>query len=264
MNYSIKPNDPLFREAVATPLSEDELAFYLRMAWKALYKEEINTQQLCILWCHTSLEIGRGKFIFNNNFGNIKRKEGVTYTSYKCNEIINGKTQWFEPYHPQTFFQHWDTATGGAKAYLQFLNKKRYQAALAALKEGNIIKYCAKLKEGGYFTADLNYYTNLMLKLNKSFDKKSEHFMKFVPGNYVPETAAVPDSLPPTIREPGAQKAKEPEEAVITLPSAPSKQYTPLEYTPKNEIEIKENKSFKLTFIEFIYKILSLIFKLKK
>ena len=184
MDYKERPSDSLFRDCVPTTLTEEELAFYLRQAWKEIYNAEVTKQQLCILWCHTSLEVGRGKFIYNNNFGNIKRREGQPYTSYKCNEILNGKAHWFEPYHPQTFFQSWDSPVEGAKAYLQFLNKKRYQPALQALKEGSIEKYCAKLKEGGYFTADLNYYTNLMVKLSKSFDKKSEIFMTFIPESY--------------------------------------------------------------------------------
>ena len=261
MDYSQKPNDPLFRDAIQTPLSEDELAFYLRMAWKEIYNEEINKQQLCILWCHTSLEIGRGKFIFNNNFGNIKRKEGVTYTSYKCNEILNGKTQWFEPYHPQTFFQHWDTATEGAKAYLQFLNKKRYQPALAALKEGDISKYCFKLKEGGYFTADLTYYTNLMIKLAKSFEKKSDQFMTFVPDNYQ-EIKKDEDEIE-VILEEDTIKADEPEIEVVveekphtTLPSQPN------DINSSSQIEIPKNSKLPSVEVELRPSLFEKIIKL--
>ena len=272
MDYEKKPSDPLFRDAIPTPLSEDDLAFYLRMAWKELYNEDIKKEQLCILWCHTSLEIGRGKFIFNNNFGNIKRKEGVTYTSYKCNEIINGKTQWFEPYHPQTFFQHWDTATEGAKAYLQFLNKKRYQLALAALREGNISKYCAKLKEGGYITADLNYYTNLMLKLAKSFDKKSEQFMTFIPKDYKPLTnsekidSALEDHESASQAKDSKESKIKDEKAITTLPSAPNdpseQAATIIPKDPKiPSIEVNQRQSIFQIIIKFLIKFLNIFFK---
>lgn len=266
MDYKQRPNDPLFRECVSTTLTEEELSFYLRQAWKEIYNVEATKQQLCILWCHTSLEVGRGKFIYNNNFGNIKRREGQPYTSYKCNEILNGKTHWFEPYHPQTFFQSWDSAVEGAKAYLQFLNRKRYQPALAALKEGNIEKYCAKLKEGGYFTADLNYYTNLMVKLSKSFDKKSDHFMSFIPENYEIEISLdeEPTSLPPTVREPSLKPELSPSaesnQATTTLPSSPRVSDESSE-SQVSQIEVSRPKN---KFIETFLQIVSLIFKLFK
>lgn len=263
MDYKERPNDPLFRDCVHTALTEDELAFYLRQAWKEIYNVDVTKQQLCILWCHTSLETGRGKFIYNNNFGNIKRRDNQPYTSYKCNEILNGKAQWFEPYHPQTFFQSWDSAVEGAKAYLQFLNKKRYQPALEALKEGNIPKYCAKLKEGGYFTADLNYYTNLMTKLSKSFDKKSDQFMIFVPENYSPPEEIMPDSLPLTVREPSVRPKESPaaSEATITLPSTPQVNKEPQE---TKAINIPEQSAPSNRFVEFITQLISLIIKLFK
>lgn len=263
MDYKQRPNDPLFRDCVSTALTEEELAFYLRQAWKEIYKAEITKEQLCILWCHTSLETGRGKFIYNNNFGNIKRRGGNLYTSYKCNEILNGKAEWFEPYHPQTFFQSWDSATEGAKAYLEFLNKKRYQPALEALKEGNIAKYCAKLKEGGYFTADLNYYTNLMSKLSKSFNKKSEQFMTFVPENYTSKEGA-PESLPSTVREPSlkpiAPALPDNSPATTTLPSSPRASEEP-EEKKITQIEVSKPKN---KFIETIIQIINLIVELFK
>jgi hypothetical protein len=267
MDYKQRPNDPLFRDCVSTSLTEDELAFYLRQAWKEIYGTDINKNQLCILWCHTSLEIGRGKFIYNNNFGNIKRREGQPYTSYKCNEILNGKTHWFEPYHPQTFFQSWDSAVEGAKAYLQFLNKKRYQPALEALKAGNIYKYCAKLKEGGYFTADLNYYTNLMVKISKSFDKKSDHFMSFFPENYTIEIDIdldkEPESLPVTVREPSitpiSSNQKEIESGTTTLPSSPGKDEPLVSENKIIEVSRPKNK-----FVEIFVGIIHLIMKLFK
>jgi len=262
MEHSDKPNDPLFRDAIITSLTENELAFYLRQAWKELYTQEVTREQLCILWCHTSLEVGRGKFIYNNNFGNIKRKPGVTYTSYKCNEVLNGKTHWFEPYHPQTFFQHWDSSIEGAKAYLQFLNKKRYQPALEALKEGSMPKYCAKLKEGGYFTADLNYYTNLMIKLSKSFNKKADEFMTFVPENYKKETEAVPESEQPIVKESIPKKEIEIEKTYDTLPSAPEPEPKIIqEQSKQSKIIISENKSNNRLF-ELIKEFIALIIKI--
>lgn len=279
MGYGKQPEDPLFRDCVSTSLTEDELAYYLRQAWKELYNIDATKEQLCILWCHTSLETGRGKFIFNNNYGNIKRRDGQTYTSYKCNEILNGKPQWFEPYHPQTFFQSWDSATEGAKAYLQFLNKPRYAQALKALNEGDVSKYCAKLKEGGYFTADLLYYTNLMLKLSKSFEKKAEFFMTFVPASEIhkiklediPKISSNPD-LTPTLPSLPEQELPQPQQTTITLPSAPNnapeekhEKDTKISVIEMSEPRIKKegSKSFNI-FKELMFFFINLILKLFK
>lgn len=264
MDYKERPIDPLFKDCVHTALTEEELAFYLRQAWKEIYNIDVTKQQLCILWCHTSLETGRGKFIYNNNFGNIKRRDNQPYTSYKCNEILNGKTQWFEPYHPQTFFQSWGSAVEGAKAYLQFLNKKRYQPALEALKEGNIPKYCAKLKAGGYFTADLNYYTNLMNKLSKSFDKRSEIFMTFVPDEYEESIEKLPDTQLVTVKEPSinpAANSNANSQATTTMPSAPQLNE---EKPEAKKMDIQTVSAPKNRFIETIVQIINLIVKLFK
>lgn len=269
MDYNKKPQDPLFRDCISTSLTEDELAYYLRQAWCELYGANATKEQLCILWCHTSLETGRGKFIYNNNYGNIKRRDGQPYTSYKCNEILNGKPQWFEPYHPQTFFQSWDSATEGAKAYLQFLNKPRYADALSALKEGSIIKYCAKLKEGGYFTADLNYYTNLMLKLSKSFEKKSDYFITFVPAKEIiklnkeelPKISSDPDLTPtyPSILDPELIKQEDKSEPT-TLKSEDQKINL---NEQENIITTEENKKYNV-FEKILFFIIKLLNKFIK
>jgi hypothetical protein len=263
MDYTKKPEDPLFRECVHTPLNENELAFYLRLAWKKIYNIEPTKEQLCILWCHTSLETGRGQFIYNNNFGNIKKRDNKTYTSYKCNEIINGKAEWFVPYHPQTFFQHWDSPAEGAEAYLQFLSKPRYQEALEMLKAGDIIQYTSKLKKGGYFTANLDYYTNLMVKLSKSFNKKSDVFMSYVPDGFVlpeDETEVIDIDIYDELEEKAneaktVENSSQPEKYQPRNSMNPSALAKPIE----KKIEVK-----KQNWLEALLSILNKIFSLFK
>lgn len=177
--YEEKPNDPLFVEAELTPLTEQQAAIVLRTSFKNLIGHYPSIESLAILWAQSALETGRWKngSIYNWNFGNVKRLPDQKYTSYKCSEIINGKNQWFYPYHPQTFFAAWETAEEGSLAYLNFLTKKkRYAGAWQEVLNGNPIKYCAALKSAGYFTADLVLYTKGVVSLTEEFKRKFANF----------------------------------------------------------------------------------------
>lgn len=176
--YEEKPNDPLFVEAKPTPLTEEQAACALRQAFKNVSGHYPSNETLAILWAQSALEVGRWKFIYNHNFGNIKKLPDVQYTSYKCSEVLNGKNQWFYPYHPQTFFASWPSAEEGATAYLSFLTKKkRYATAWQEALSGNPVKFCAALKSGGYFTADLVQYTKGVVSLTEEFKKKFANYV---------------------------------------------------------------------------------------
>lgn len=200
MQYSTEPNDPLFVKAIDTPLSEKQLAWHLNQAWNKVFNEFCTTKQLAILWAHVSLEVGRGKYIKNNNFGNIKRLKNQKYTSYRCNEIllVDGKRKavWFEPYHPQTLFAAWDDATSGAAHYIEFLTRPRYAKALAALKAEDIKNYVIELKVAGYFTADLGFYSKVLMKLYNEFLSKKNDLLYF---KEFEEQEIDPDAVTPVV-----------------------------------------------------------------
>lgn len=183
MVYGTRPKDDLFVDAKDTPLTEKELAWHLNQAWKIVFNDYCTVKQLAILWAHVSLEVGRGKYIKNNNFGNIKKLKDQKYTSYRCNEVllIDGKRKavWFEPYHVQTLFAAWDNATDGAAHYINFLTKPRYAKALKALKEEKVSEYVTELKAAGYFTADLSFYSKVLIKLYDEFLSKKDTLLYF-------------------------------------------------------------------------------------
>jgi len=175
--YNEKPNDPLFVDDFLTPLTEEQAAAVLRSAFKNLTGNYPSLDSLAILWAQSALETGRWKSIHANNWGNIKKLPDIRYTSFKCSELLDGKNQWFYPYHPQTFFAAWDTAEEGAEAYLNFLTKKkRYANAWKEVLNGNPIKYCACIKTAGYFTADLIQYTKGVVSLTEEFKRKFSNY----------------------------------------------------------------------------------------
>ena len=206
--YGTKPIDDLFVEDKLTPLTEVEAACALRTAYKNVIGSYPSIDSLAILWAQTALECARWKSIHCYNFGNCKKLSGVKYTSFKCSEVLDGKNQWFYPYHPQTFFAAWDTVDAGATAYVEFLTKrKRYQPAWQEVIAGNPVRYCASLKQSGYFTADLAQYTRGVVSLTEEFKRKfkdyawPEEVEVDVSELSKQEQITIPEIIPPPIPE---------------------------------------------------------------
>lgn len=166
--------DPNLRTTdLLTPLSEEAAALALKEGWRNVFDEIPTIEQLSLLWSQSALETGRWKFIHNNNFGNIKVIPGHVYSMFRCNEIINGKTQWFDPPHPQTAFCAYLTPEAGAEAYIRFLaQKKRYQPAWQEVINGNPQAFCHQLKVSGYYTASETLYTKGVVSLVNEFKRK--------------------------------------------------------------------------------------------
>src|SRR5690242_20203330 len=97
-------------EAKITTLSENEAVHILRESWFKLFNHYPSNDTLALLYAQSALETGRWKKIYNYNFGNIKRNGDEDYCMFKCNEIINGKTIWFNPPHRQTWFRAYPSA----------------------------------------------------------------------------------------------------------------------------------------------------------
>jgi hypothetical protein len=164
------------------------MSYYLREAWRKIYREYPSSDSLAILWAQTVLETGGGEFLKNWNWGNIKRRSGIKYTSYYCSEVINGVNRKFYPYHPETFFAAWESALDGAVGYITFLSSRgRYAEAWKRLQEGKPGEYVYWLKQGGYFTAPLSHYTRVVIKLFNEFKAKEEELLSWRPPEPEPE-----------------------------------------------------------------------------
>ena len=184
--YEQRPKDSRFVDCVVTLLTEAEATYYLKTAWKNIYGDYPDINVLALLWAQSAGETGRWKFLRNNNFGNIKKRDDLKYTSYDAGEVltINGVTKhhMFYPYHPQTFFAAWDTPLEGAEAYIRFISqRKRYKKAWDELMKGDPVAYCRELKIAGYFTANLAHYTKGVVRLTNEFKKKADSLMTWEP-----------------------------------------------------------------------------------
>lgn len=185
-----------------TILTIEQITHALKEGWFMALGNYPEVNQLAVLWAQVCLETGRGKFIRNYNFGNIKKTKDHDYCQYDCGEWIKGKFYNFVPPHPETSFNSYPSAEQGAKEYIEFLiNKKNYQPAWQQVLKGDPAAYCAALKAGGYFTEPLENYTPVVVKLCQEFKSKADKLMAWAPP-VVPVEEVKPDPLPEPIIEP--------------------------------------------------------------
>ena len=193
--YNKRPEDSLFEDMVVTPLKEEQSAYYLKTAWLELFGTEPSLKSLAILWAQSALETAHWSLLRNNNWGNIKKRDGIKYTSYDCSEVVNGVNINYKPYHPETFFAAWDNPLDGAKGYLKFISEKtRYKAAWVKLQAGDPLGYVYALKAGGYFTAPVDKYYKTVMALYNTFMAKSTVLLAWAPP--VPEEKPIVLTVP--------------------------------------------------------------------
>lgn len=145
---------------------------------------EIPTVGLACIVAKTALETGRwgphvgkdGKArgsMWGYEFGNIKASKswkdaGKLVQMYRCNEVIKGKVEWFDPPHIQTHFRAHPDAVTGALEYLLFTSS-RYSAAWARAMAGDPAGFVHELKRRGYFTADEAPYVKAVTSMYHEF-----------------------------------------------------------------------------------------------
>jgi hypothetical protein len=238
--YETRPDDPNFIDVQDTPLHEGAIAYYLREAWKEMHGTYPSQSTLAIAWSQVVLETGRNtdrvknSKMRNYNYGNIKKNLDYSpnWTSYLAGEYLGGKHHIFHPYHPQTFFAAWKSPLDGALGYLTFLKKrKRYASAWIELEEGDTVSYVRELKAGGYFTAPLDKYTAVVVRLTTEFNGKYDKLMQWAP----PEPPKAPEPAPEPVEvivEPEPEPVEIEPPPVIDEPEEPITDLVPEKDTP--------------------------------
>lgn len=124
--------------------------------------------QVAVLTAQSALESGRWRSMHRFNPGNIKAYESYEflYCQFRCNEVIGGKLEWFDPPHPQTSFRAFMDLDTGVLDYLRFLSGRvRYAAPWAAATKGDPAAFVHALKVSGYFTASEGPYLKGVVSL---------------------------------------------------------------------------------------------------
>lgn len=124
--------------------------------------------QVAVLTAQSALESGRWRSMHRFNPGNIKASADYEYLycQFRCNEVINGKLQWFDPPNPQCNFRAFMDLETGVVDYLRFLSQRaRYAAPWAASLKGDPAAFVHALKMSGYFTASEGPYLKGVVSL---------------------------------------------------------------------------------------------------
>jgi hypothetical protein len=153
-------------EAVKTPITPLDVARALRAGWLRLFETVPADQQVAVLMAQSALETGRWKSCWNYNLGNIKgggKWKGDT-CQFRCNEVLGGVVQWFDPPHPQTTFRAYPNLTDAAADYLWLL-RRRFSVAWEPVLRGDPVAFSQALKAQRYYTAPEPPYTRAVKSL---------------------------------------------------------------------------------------------------
>jgi hypothetical protein len=155
-----------------TKLTPLEAIRALREGYRRVVGRYPSAATLAVHVAQSALESGRWKSMHWHNFSNVKAGQSYEgfYSQYRCNEIIKGKTEWFNPPHPQCNFRAYLTAADGAEAHMRFLQaNKRYALAWAEAERGDPDATVLALKRAGFFTASVEPYRKATNSLFREF-----------------------------------------------------------------------------------------------
>jgi hypothetical protein len=140
-----------------TPAAPVAVVRSIRSGLETLLGRTPSNAHVAVLTAQSALESGRWRSMHRFNLGNVKASESYEYLycQFRCDEVIGGKLEWFDPPHPQTNFRAFMDLDTGAMDYLRFLAKRaRYSSSWHAAESGDPALFVHALKNAGYFTAD--------------------------------------------------------------------------------------------------------------
>lgn len=144
-----------------TPATVDELIAGMLGGYETNMGSRPSAKHLACLVAQACLETGNGRSMHCWNLGNVKAAkdwDGLV-CMYRCNEIINGKVEWFTPPHPQTRFRAFLSLADGCAEFVGFLaNRERYRQAWSRAFAGDASGFVLALGAAGYFTANVETY----------------------------------------------------------------------------------------------------------
>ena len=153
-----------------TNLSLVDVLRGIRSAYNTLEGTDPSNQCLAILTAQSALESGRWRSCHRFNLGNVKAGQSYEgyYCQFRCNEIIKGKVEWFDPPHSQTNFRAFMNLETGCLDQVAIL-KRRFSVAYAAAKSGDAPLFVHALKISGYFTANEAPYLKAVISLTNEY-----------------------------------------------------------------------------------------------
>lgn len=164
----VAPSQDLFLPAQTTPLSTDQIIEFTAYGYEAYMGAPPTAPCLACNVAQISLETGNGEHMQDYNAGNVKWSQDWlgNWTMFRCNEVLNGKIEWFNPPHPQTWFRAFESGMKGMQAQIEFLaGRDRYKRAWHWFMEGNPDAAVRALATAGYFTANVDAYARAVVSI---------------------------------------------------------------------------------------------------
>lgn len=148
VHASKKPN---MHRKVATPLSQEHLVLVLEASHTRVFGVPPKATKLAMGWAQVSLENGRGKYIFNNNIGNI-------------GPLKKGHEDFYNHLGHRGYpYRSFKTIEEGADAYWRTIKKCR--AAVLMFDTGDPWQAAKALKSCNYYMAPLEEYNKNLSSL---------------------------------------------------------------------------------------------------
>lgn len=182
-----------------TPLSVLDAAGALTSAFRHVFQRDPSRPTLLCMLAQSGLETAKWHADHWDNWLNAKLGKSYQghFTAFRCNEILNGKLQWFDPYHLQTLFRANVPGDGkpetghamGAEQYIRFIGTStrgagrpnRYAKAWDAFLAGDPYAAADELGAAGYYTASRELYRNGVVRLYNQFDKELPTTLPTIP-----------------------------------------------------------------------------------
>jgi hypothetical protein len=136
---------------VATPLSQEQLVIVLEASHVRVFGTVPKPTKLAMGWAQVSLENGRGKYIYNNNIGNIGPSKKSQQDFYH------------HLGHRGYPYRSFKTIEEGADAYWRTIKKCR--VAVRAFDVGDPWQSAKALKSCNYYMAPLESYNKNLSSL---------------------------------------------------------------------------------------------------
>ena len=145
-----------------TPLTAEQAAGALATAYRRVTGAFPTQRILGLLVAQTAQETGRWQRLHNYGFGNLKAAASdLYYQGFRCWEVVNGQTVWYEADNPICRFAAYLTAEDGAERYIRLLQKRPHW--WNGLQTGTVDGFVAGLTTvPKFFTGDAGVYARNM------------------------------------------------------------------------------------------------------
>lgn len=145
-----------------TPLTEAQAAGALSTAYKRVTGVFPTQRILELLMAQTAQETGRWLRLHNYGFGNLKASaSNAYYQGFRCWEVVNGQTVWYEADNPMCRFAAYLTPEDGAEQYIRLLQKRAHW--WNGLQTGTVEGFVSGLTTvPKFFTGDAGVYARNM------------------------------------------------------------------------------------------------------